>query len=87
VASIFFDFNEPIITNIVSTMVVENLGVDEYEKDIISIYPNPFNDVIYLNSKNGVEITAIEIIDLQGKVLIKSYNGSDKIKTDHLSSG
>ncbi len=86
-ASIFFDFNEPIITNIVSTMVVENLGVDEYEKDIISIYPNPFNDVIYLNSKNGVEITAIEIIDLQGKVLIKSYNGSDKIKTDHLSSG
>jgi hypothetical protein len=86
-ASIFFDFNEPIITNIVSTMVVENLGIDEYEKDIISIYPNPFNDVIYLNSKNGVEINAIEIIDLQGKVLIKSYNGSDKIKTDHLSSG
>lgn len=87
IAAIYFDFNEPIITNMVSTTVVENLGIDEYESNLVSIYPNPFNDVIYLNSKNGIEVNVIEIIDLQGKVLIKSSNITDKIKTDQLSSG
>ncbi|MDG4715421.1 BspA family leucine-rich repeat surface protein [Winogradskyella marincola] len=87
IAAIYFDFNEPIITNMVSTTVVENLGIDEYESNLVSIYPNPFNNVIYLNSKNGIEVNVIEIIDLQGKVLIKSSNETDKIKTDQLSSG
>jgi len=87
IAAIYFDFNEPIITNMVSTTVVENLGIDEYESNLVSIYPNPFNDVIYLNSKNGIEVNVIQIIDLQGKVLIKNSNETDKIKTDQLSSG
>lgn len=87
VAGIYFDFNEIIITNTVSTTVVESLGVNEYEKDTVSIYPNPFNDIIYINSKNGVEVNTIKIIDMHGKVLIKSDDGADKIKTDQLSSG
>lgn len=86
-ARIYFDYNLPIITNTVSTTVVESLGVNEYEKDTVSIYPNPFNDIIYINSKNGVEVNTIKIIDMHGKVLIKSDDGADKIKTDQLSSG
>jgi hypothetical protein len=52
----------------------------------IRIYPNPAKDVIYVTSK---ESAAIEICDIQGKILIrKQLNAMNNcIQIGHLSSG
>jgi surface protein len=87
-ASIYFDYNLPIITNTVSTTVVENLGVDDVtQENLISVYPNPVEDSIHIKSNNRVEVNTVSILNLQGKVLIKEENNTGYISVNQLSSG
>lgn len=61
------------------------LSVDEYSlNDLVSIYPNPSNDVISL--KSDLIIDEIEIFDLFGKK-IKNEKYSEFIDIQNLSSG
>ncbi len=62
-------------------------GISEIEKEIFSIYPNPFTDEIKItNTKAFGEII---ILDLTGKILIrtKSNNGQTKINGAELYPG
>ena len=87
-ASIYFDYNLPIITNTVSTTVVNNLSTDEFSvSQLISIYPYPVKDGLLLNTKNGVSITSAKIYDLKGTKLIDINNSVEYINTETLSSG
>src|SRR5699024_12443187 len=44
-ASIYFDYNPPVITNTVFTEVIENLRVNDFSFDnVLDIYTNPTND-------------------------------------------
>ncbi|WP_298427328.1 T9SS type A sorting domain-containing protein [uncultured Kordia sp.] len=69
-ASIFFDFNLPIITNTVTTEIVISLSTEDFEAAIFQIYPNPSNDVVYVNSQ--FPIKNISITDINGRI-IKTY--------------
>ena len=42
-AAIYFDFNEPIITNQVSTTLVTPTGIEEKIKTHFAVFPNPNN--------------------------------------------
>ena len=87
-ASIYFDYNLPIITNTVSTTVVNNLSTDEFSvSQLISIYPNPVKESLFLKTKNGVSITSAKISDLKGNKLIDINNSVEYINTEALSSG
>lgn len=87
-ASIYFDYNLPIITNTVSTTIVNNLSTDEFSvSQLISIYPNPVKEGLFLNTKNGVSITSAKIFDLKGNKLIDINNSVEYINTEALSSG
>ena len=87
-ASIYFDYNLPIITNTVSTTIVNNLSTDEFSvSQLISIYPNPVKEGLFLNTKNGVSITSAKIYDLKGNKLIDINNSVEYINTEALSSG
>ncbi|QHI35954.1 hypothetical protein IMCC3317_13020 [Kordia antarctica] len=66
-ADIFFDFNPPIITNTVSTEIVETLSVNEFAENEFSIYPNPTKDIIHINGKE--RINKLSIHDLNGRLL------------------
>ncbi len=54
---------------------------DAFSSADIRIYPNPFNDYIYINFENvSGSITNIEILDILGKVIYKkAVNEDDKI--------
>lgn len=84
-ADIYFDFNEPIVTNTVSTEVVEdNLSVEDYSKPTFKLYPNPTNDLIEIISNH--EIETIKVYNSLGQLVLLN-NKSDFIDLTELGSG
>ncbi|MFT4804062.1 MAG: hypothetical protein ACI9YE_001260 [Psychroserpens sp.] len=72
-ASIFFDFNAPVITNRFDTEFVEDaLSVEDSNFIAFDMFPNPSKDsvTIRLNANNFGNVT-INIIDLQGKLILE----------------
>ena len=66
-ANIYFDYNQPISTNIANT-VYHSLHIDENKIDSsIQIYPNPSND--YINIKANSAISSLQLYDVQGRLL------------------
>lgn len=81
-AYIYFDFNAPIITNTVSTSIVDKLSAVSFDKTEINLYPNPVQHKVYVETQSPSEILEkVEIYDLHGKLVFKkvffSKNGID----------
>ena len=83
-ASIFFDFNPTIITNTVSTEVIDELSVEDFETQDISIFPNPTTDVLTI--KSNMPIQMLNIFDISGRE-IKTYNITKHTYTMELAIG
>ncbi len=66
------------------TFNVGTLGVDENDFSKTSVYPNPFNDVVNINSTT--KIKKASVIDMLGKtVLVFNENSEEGIKELNLS--
>ncbi|MFP4846511.1 T9SS type A sorting domain-containing protein [Winogradskyella sp. PE311] len=67
-ASIYFDFNAPIITNTFTTTFVQTLSVGSFDNIKFNMYPNPAKDnvTIILNNSLTEDLNLI-IYDIQGK--------------------
>ncbi|NRR91887.1 T9SS type A sorting domain-containing protein [Winogradskyella undariae] len=74
-AAIYFDFNEPIITNTFQTEFVETLSVNGFDSNSFSLFPNPAkeNVTIQLASSN-FETGSVNIYNIQGKAILKPVN-------------
>ncbi|WP_053977652.1 BspA family leucine-rich repeat surface protein [Mangrovimonas xylaniphaga] len=87
-ASIYFDYNAPIITNTVTTEVVGVLGVEEHVlSSLVTVYPNPIDGEIHLEMNDEVELISIKLYNMQGRLLLETKENTNNIKTDQLSSG
>ncbi|MGO3810456.1 BspA family leucine-rich repeat surface protein [Mesonia sp.] len=87
-ASIYFDFNAPIITNTVSTEVIDNLSVNSKSiENNISVYPNPVKDVLRIRTKNGVEVEELSVYNIQGRKILFREENIETLKLENLSSG
>lgn len=51
------------------------LSTDSFFANIFSVYPNPANNLLNLNVKSGVTVNAIEISDINGRI-VKSFNNA-----------
>jgi hypothetical protein len=67
-ANIYFDYNAPIATNQVSTVVGSNLSIDAVVFNNFKYYPNPVKNSLSIS--NNYIINEIEISSLLGQVLI-----------------
>lgn len=67
-ANIYFDYNAPIATNQVSTVVVSNLAIENVVFNDFKYYPNPVKNTLSIS--NNYIINKIEISSLLGQVLI-----------------
>jgi uncharacterized repeat protein (TIGR01451 family) len=71
-ANIFFDFNQPVITNAAVTDITP-VSVDELSSDLVSwmIYPNPalLNAKLLLNSKTNQHDVALKVFDVSGRLM------------------
>lgn len=74
-ANIYFDFNEPIITNTtVNTYIMDPDGINDITKnEKVILYPNPSDgliNVVYPNVQNTT--SQIEIFDLTGRIILNT---------------
>jgi len=88
-AQIYFDFNAPIITNMVATEFVDDLGIpgENSAKSQIVIYPNPANNLLNLQPNRGVVLEEVVIYNLQGRKLLNFNKNLEQINLENLSAG
>ena len=88
-ASIYFDFNFPIVTNNETTVVEESLSIADLIIEQVSIFPNPTNS--FLNVETKINISSIAIYDLKGRLLKRTQPGSSnngyRLDVTSLSNG
>lgn len=89
-AAIFFDFNEPVITNTVINTIYAPVGITQLlPEDAILAYPNPTRDVLYLEY-GGLSLSSWELLDIQGKTQLIGENPPAEItgiSLDQLPAG
>lgn len=86
-AHIFFDQNEAIITNLPTTIFVEDLSVDQPDlKEGVLVYPNPTKGMLNIQTPEDLELESISIYEINGK-LIQSQKASEQIDFSRFSSG
>ena len=90
-ASIFFDYNEPVLTNYTSTQFVNNVGIKEISSSAnFILFPNPANDFVILEIDNKNLQYQFYISDQIGKRISPLSNlksNSNKISVSNLKSG
>ena len=85
-AAIYFDFNEPIITNEVSTEFVEELSVASRDFSAeVNLYPNPTSGVISIQNNSALPIENVEFYSITGQKVLTST--STQIDLSALNSG
>ena len=67
----------------IANPVTDTLSVSDINAESISVYPNPANDVVYING----DVVAYEIYDLVGKMVKKTSTNIDKIPVTDLETG
>ncbi|MFN3967723.1 T9SS type A sorting domain-containing protein [Flavobacterium sp.] len=77
-ASIFFDYNPPIVTNTFNTEFVEFLSNPSFETDNIVLYPNPARDFVTISNANET-ISAVSIYEISGK---RIYSLAENLTTE-----
>jgi hypothetical protein len=74
-ASIYFDFNPPIVTNTTQNIIVEAIpnGVG-YVNSLgsgIQVYPNPTNGVLMIGLRDVTRSVQFTLYDVQGRVVMQ----------------
>ena len=87
-ANIYFDYNAPIITNEVSTEVVdEALSIQENLIEAsVKLYPNPVINQFKIEVLNDVAINTVEVFDISGKQILE-FKASEGYNINELTSG
>ena len=71
-AEIYFDFNEPVVTNSTYNEISGYAGIQGESGSTFKIYPNPTTGEIFIsNSDLNSKIIAVDAFDLQGRFLLK----------------
>lgn len=94
-ALIYFDFNEPVQTNIVTNRFVDVLPSDRVtgiEGDVareVKLYPNPVSDFLMIRGEDQTMLKKAEIYTLTGTLITSSvlYNNSTEIDLANIDAG
>lgn len=83
-ASIYFDYNAPIVTNTVISTIRITTYTSDSQFNSFKIYPNPTRNVIHIltQEKNYV----VKLMNLQGQVLLENGN-NNQLSVEHLPNG
>ena len=86
-ASIYFDYNFPIITNTAtSTYQLLNASSFVFENEF-ALYPNPVKDNFAIKTKNNLEIQSLEIYNTIGQIVLAIPRFSENVDVSSLQSG
>ena len=90
-AGIFFDFNEPILTNTTTHIVDDGIVKTQNINDIdFNIFPNPTSDILNIRIKeNDWKSGKVDVMTITGKVIYTqtSNNFSNRINVERFEEG
>ena len=82
-ASIYFDYNFPIVTNTATTSVLQSLGTQDFEfSSYFSVYPNPVKAVLNVDFKKQIELSSISIFNTLGQQILVIPNAQKTKQVD-----
>ena len=88
-ASIYFDYNFPIVTDpAVTTFAV--LGTEDFVfSKYLTVYPNPTNDVLNLTAKQAIELQSIAIYNVLGQMVLSvpKAKGLSTVDVSNITAG
>lgn len=64
-----------------------NLATTPFNTKITSIYPNPTNSILNINTENNTVIDKIIVTDLTGKILLEQTENTNQINVQNLADG
>jgi photosystem II stability/assembly factor-like uncharacterized protein len=68
--------------------LITNVGINENDiTDLLSIYPNPFNDKIVISNLSNKKIKQVSFYDNLGKLVLSESSNAEYISTDGLNKG
>ena len=79
VANIYFDYNEPVITNEAVFTVDESTSIRELDKNDLRVWPNPVDDELWVE---GTGLDRIEILDITGRVVRTQVVRGSRVAVD-----
>ncbi len=88
-AYIYFDFNQPIITNTTFNEVVLPSSLQETNSTNFSVFPNPATDGV-LNIASAENLESVSVYDVSGRLVFQQSNvvsGITKLDLRHIKSG
>ncbi len=65
--------------------VVEGLGIEDHEAGILSVYPNPVADMLYVSSAEPV--SEVQIFNLQGQLVLTQRGDIQAVSVTDLADG
>ena len=81
-ASIYFDYNFPIITNI-ETTTIQALATTDFEfSNYFELAPNPAKNVLNIQTKNHIELSSISIYNTLGQLVLVIPNAKHTSSID-----
>jgi hypothetical protein len=89
-ASIYFDYNFPIVTNTATTSVLQSLGNIDFEFDsYFSVYPNPVQNSLNLDIKKQIRLSSISIYNTLGQqiLVIPNEQYTKQVDVSNLKTG
>lgn len=86
-ASIFFDYNAPIVTAPAATVVGTLSTVDVSFDQWVSIYPNPANHTLNIYKKHDFAIRSVSVYNMLGQLVMAVIGQTESIDVSRLHSG
>ncbi|MCF8323013.1 MAG: leucine-rich repeat domain-containing protein [Flavobacterium sp.] len=88
-ASIFFDYNFPIVTN-KATSTFKTLGTPDFDFDrYFTVYPNPATTALNITTKESINIGTVNVYNALGQLVLAIPNAEkvSKVDVSNLKSG
>ncbi|MET0945006.1 MAG: T9SS type A sorting domain-containing protein, partial [Flavobacterium sp.] len=88
-ASIYFDYNFPIVTNTATTTIAVLATQDFVFSNYFTVYPNPVKDILNIKAKETIEVTSINIYNTLGQLVLVIPNAQNTkiVDVSGLTSG
>ncbi|HRE78734.1 MAG TPA: T9SS type A sorting domain-containing protein [Flavobacterium sp.] len=88
-ASIYFDYNFPIITNTTSTTIEEPLSNQDFDFETnFTLYPNPAKDVLNIKTKSEMDVKSVSIYNTLGQIIMTTIHAENgEINVSNLQTG
>ena len=89
-ASIYFDFNEAIVTNTATTEIQSIMGLGENVLNQFALYPNPAKNIVNIAFGDSVaNNVSISVSDISGKIVLAKTisNNENSFDVSALTSG